>query len=68
MININSKGATPSQVDTVLKKDIGLAMGVFEMLDLAGNDIGYRQRKELNDNGIDHGVHSKLGNVINNYK
>jgi len=60
----NYVGATPLQIDTVLKRDIGLAMGVFEMLDLAGNDIGYRQRKDFIDKGIDNGLHSKLADKL----
>jgi 3-hydroxyacyl-CoA dehydrogenase len=39
------EGCTPLQIDNVLKK-FGFAMGVFEMLDLAGNDVGWRQRIE----------------------
>jgi 3-hydroxyacyl-CoA dehydrogenase len=39
-------GASPAQVDRVLRQTLGLAMGVFEMLDLAGLDIGWRQRAE----------------------
>ncbi|MDZ3993520.1 3-hydroxyacyl-CoA dehydrogenase NAD-binding domain-containing protein [Pseudomonas sp. Teo4] len=44
------EGATPAQVDKVLT-DLGLAMGVFAMYDLAGIDIGYlvreARRKEI---------------------
>ena len=40
------EGATPSQIDRVLKTKVGLAMGFFEMGDLAGNDVSWRQRKE----------------------
>lgn len=35
------------QIDKVLKGELGLAMGIFEMFDLAGIDIGWRQRTEL---------------------
>ena len=38
------EGATPWQVDNALQS-WGLAMGVFAMWDLAGNDIGYDIRK-----------------------
>lgn len=61
---MNFKGATVLQIDTVLKRDVGLAMGVFEMLDLAGNDIGYRQRMDLSSKGIDNGINSKLGDKL----
>jgi 3-hydroxyacyl-CoA dehydrogenase len=39
------EGATPQQVDRVLH-DFGLAMGIFQVADVAGLDIGYRSRKE----------------------
>ena len=45
------EGATPARVDAVLKNELGMAMGLFEMMDLAGNDIGYRQRQEM---GLSH--------------
>lgn len=38
------EGATPAQVDGVLT-DLGLAMGVLSMYDLAGIDVGYRVRE-----------------------
>lgn len=38
------EGATPWQVDQALEK-FGMAMGVFRMSDLAGNDIGWSIRK-----------------------
>ncbi|MEJ6656143.1 MAG: 3-hydroxyacyl-CoA dehydrogenase NAD-binding domain-containing protein [Pseudomonas sp.] len=38
------EGASPAQVDRVLT-DLGLAMGVFAMYDLAGIDIGYLVRE-----------------------
>lgn len=38
------EGATPSQVDGVLR-DFGLAMGRFQVADLAGLDIGWAGRK-----------------------
>ena len=41
------EGALPKDVDAPLR-DLGLAMGPFQMSDLAGNDIGYNVRK---DNG-----------------
>ena len=40
------EGCTPKQIDTALKSEVGLAMGLLEMFDLAGGDIGYRQREE----------------------
>ena len=39
------EGASPAQVDRVLKEQIGFAMGYFEMSDLAGNDISWNIRK-----------------------
>lgn len=41
------EGASPKQVDRVLKS-IGMAMGFFEMSDLAGGDVGWRLRKGYN--------------------
>ena len=41
------EGASPLQIDRVLKSDrVGFAMGLFEMSDLAGNDVSWRQRIE----------------------
>jgi 3-hydroxyacyl-CoA dehydrogenase len=40
------EGATPEQVDRALK-DFGMAMGIFEVEDLAGLDVGWRVRREL---------------------
>lgn len=57
-------GASPLQIDNALKNNIGLAMGPFEMLDMAGNDIGYRQRMELKVRNIDYGVYSQLADKI----
>ncbi|WP_119681302.1 3-hydroxyacyl-CoA dehydrogenase NAD-binding domain-containing protein [Indioceanicola profundi] len=39
------EGATPQQVDTALVK-FGMPMGLFQMMDLAGLDIGYKSRKD----------------------
>ncbi|MGK2285849.1 3-hydroxyacyl-CoA dehydrogenase NAD-binding domain-containing protein [Pedomonas sp. V897] len=39
------EGASPQQVDKVLY-DFGMPMGVLQMGDLAGLDIGYRSRKD----------------------
>ena len=39
------EGALPSQVDKALT-DWGMAMGVFAMGDMAGNDVGWRIRKQ----------------------
>ena len=38
------EGATPWQIDNALQ-DWGMAMGLFAMWDLAGNDVGYDIRK-----------------------
>jgi len=35
------EGATVAQIDDVLKKQFGFALGLFEMSDLAGVDIGH---------------------------
>ncbi len=40
-------GATPEQVDRTLT-DFGMAMGIFAVDDMAGVDIAWRVRKELN--------------------
>jgi 3-hydroxyacyl-CoA dehydrogenase len=40
------EGASIEQIDSVLFK-FGMAMGPFQMSDLAGNDIGYKIRKGL---------------------
>lgn len=39
-------GATPAAIDAALRK-FGLAMGIFQMADLAGNDVGWRIRQGL---------------------
>jgi len=39
------EGATPQQVDTALVK-FGMPMGLFQMMDLAGLDVGYKSRKD----------------------
>mmetsp|Transcript_24821 Transcript_24821/g.25449 ORF Transcript_24821/g.25449 Transcript_24821/m.25449 type:complete len:716 (-) Transcript_24821:46-2193(-) len=41
------EGATPTQVDRALKS-VGMAMGFFEMSDLAGGDVGWRLRLGYN--------------------
>jgi 3-hydroxyacyl-CoA dehydrogenase len=38
---------TPAVVDKALASDFGMAMGIFTMGDLAGNDIQYNVRREL---------------------
>jgi len=43
------EGAMPWQVDEVMVKQVGTAMGIFQVGDLSGNDIGYKSRK---DNGL----------------
>jgi 3-hydroxyacyl-CoA dehydrogenase len=40
------EGATPEQVDGVLKR-FGMAMGIFAVDDMAGLDVAWRIRKEL---------------------
>ncbi|HYA63408.1 MAG TPA: 3-hydroxyacyl-CoA dehydrogenase NAD-binding domain-containing protein [Candidatus Sulfotelmatobacter sp.] len=40
------EGATPEQVDNALTR-FGMAMGIFEVADLAGLDVGWRVRQEL---------------------
>ena len=40
-------GATPEQVDRALT-DFGMAMGIFAVDDMAGVDVAWRVRKELN--------------------
>jgi 3-hydroxyacyl-CoA dehydrogenase len=42
------EGASPEQVDRVLT-DFGMAMGVFSMCDLAGNDVGFQIRDSRRD-------------------
>ena len=44
--NLLLEGATPSQVDKAFT-DFGWPMGPFQMYDLAGLDIGWRNRKSL---------------------
>ncbi|MEM7277914.1 MAG: 3-hydroxyacyl-CoA dehydrogenase NAD-binding domain-containing protein [Pseudomonadota bacterium] len=46
------EGATPEQVDKVLF-DFGMPMGVIAMGDLAGLDIGYRLREQLDESQYD---------------
>ena len=43
---IVEEGATPSQVDAALKH-FGMAMGIFEVDDMAGLDVAWRVRHEL---------------------
>ena len=43
------EGCTPTQIDNVCYKDIGCAMGIMQVADLSGLDIGYKSRK---DNGL----------------
>jgi 3-hydroxyacyl-CoA dehydrogenase len=40
------ESATPSQVDAALKR-FGMAMGIFEVDDMAGIDVAWRVRREL---------------------
>lgn len=46
------EGAAPEQVDKVLY-DFGMPMGVIAMGDLAGMDIGYRLRQQLDESQYD---------------
>lgn len=46
------EGAKPEQVDRVLT-DFGMPMGVIAMVDLAGIDIGYRLREQLDESAYD---------------
>jgi 3-hydroxyacyl-CoA dehydrogenase len=46
------EGAPPEQVDRALY-DFGMPMGVFAMTDLAGIDIGYRLRQQLDESSYD---------------
>jgi 3-hydroxyacyl-CoA dehydrogenase len=41
------EGATPEQVDRALRS-FGMAMGIFEVDDMAGVDVAWRVRRELN--------------------
>jgi len=43
------EGAMPWDIDHVMFHDVGCAMGIFQVGDLSGNDIGYKSRK---DNGM----------------
>ncbi len=45
------EGATPTQIDKVFT-DFGWPMGPFQMYDLAGLDIGWRNRKSLGKSAI----------------
>jgi 3-hydroxyacyl-CoA dehydrogenase len=46
------EGASPEQVDKALY-DFGMPMGVISMADLAGIDIGYRLRQQLDESEYD---------------
>jgi len=46
------EGAAPEQVDKVLF-DFGMPMGVIAMADLAGIDVGYRMRQQLEPGSYD---------------
>ena len=47
MILAEGGASNPQTVDQALTDDLGMAMGVFTMGDLAGNDIEYNIRREL---------------------
>ena len=46
------EGASPAQVDRVLKTKLGMAMGFFEMCDLSGNDVTWRLRLDYGLTGL----------------
>jgi 3-hydroxyacyl-CoA dehydrogenase len=46
------EGAMPEQVDAALR-NFGMPMGVLQMSDLAGLDIGYKSRKDRDPNSYD---------------
>jgi 3-hydroxyacyl-CoA dehydrogenase len=46
------EGAMPEQVDAALR-NFGMPMGVLQMSDLAGLDVGYKSRKDRNPNSFD---------------
>jgi 3-hydroxyacyl-CoA dehydrogenase len=46
------EGATPEQVDAALR-NFGMPMGVLQMSDLAGLDIGYKSRKDRDPKSFD---------------
>jgi 3-hydroxyacyl-CoA dehydrogenase len=46
------EGATPQQVDKALV-DFGMPMGVFQLWDLAGLDIGYKSRQDRDPDSYD---------------
>ena len=46
------EGATPQQVDKALY-DFGMPMGMFQMGDLAGLDVGYKSRKDRDPSSFD---------------
>ncbi|MGH8286600.1 MAG: 3-hydroxyacyl-CoA dehydrogenase NAD-binding domain-containing protein, partial [Steroidobacteraceae bacterium] len=46
------EGATPEQVDRALH-DFGMPMGLFQVGDLAGLDVGYRSRKDRDPSTYD---------------
>jgi 3-hydroxyacyl-CoA dehydrogenase len=46
------EGAAPEKIDTALR-NFGMPMGVMQMSDLAGLDIGYKSRKDRDPNSYD---------------
>jgi 3-hydroxyacyl-CoA dehydrogenase len=46
------EGAMPEQVDAALR-NFGMPMGVLQMSDLAGLDVGYKSRKDRDPNSFD---------------
>lgn len=55
------EGALPEQVDRAIE-DFGFAMGPFAMFDLAGNDVGWRIRRERAAQGAP--VHAPLADML----
>lgn len=46
------EGTAPEQIDSAMR-DFGMPMGPFQMSDLAGLDIGYKSRKDLEPGSYD---------------
>jgi 3-hydroxyacyl-CoA dehydrogenase len=51
-LHLVEEGASPAQIDRVMKEVVGFAMGPFEVSDLAGIDIGWKGRKELTERAV----------------
>jgi len=63
------EGALPWEVDAVMVGDVGVAMGIFQVGDLSGNDIGYKSRKDngLLEGGIEGGKYSISDVLVEKY-